>query len=137
MKGPLSTSRRFDLAVGGLLLFGALVRIGGFLQNPSLSGDEAMLGLSIGRRSFTELLHPLDYGQVATVPFLWAERFVTMVAGVSGYILRIIPLLAGIGLLWAVYRLGYELLGRVEAMIATALSASAFPLIRYSVEIKP
>jgi hypothetical protein len=133
----VAAARGLDPAAGGLFLFGALVRIVGFLQNPSLSGDEAMLGLSIGRRSFRELLQPLDYGQVATVPFLWAERLVTMVGGVSGHTLRIISLLAGIGLLWAVYRLGYELLGRVEALVALALSATAFPLIRYSVEVKP
>jgi hypothetical protein len=137
LKGHVSATRGLDLAAGGLLLFGALARIVSFLQNPSLTGDEAMLGLNIGRRSFGQLLQPLDYGQLATVPFLWAERLVTMFGGASGYTLRIIPLLAGIGLLWAVYRLGYELLGHVEALVALALSASAFPLIRYSVEVKP
>jgi hypothetical protein len=130
-------SRRLDLAAVGLLLFGALVRVVGFLQNASLNGDEAMLALSIGPRSFRQLLQPLDYGQVATVPFLWAERLVTVVGGVSGYTLRVIPLLAGIGLLWVVYRLAQELLGRIEALVALALTATAFPLIRYSVEVKP
>jgi len=133
----VSATRGLDLAAVGLILFGALVRIVGFLQNASLSGDEAMLALNIGRRSFRGLLQPLDYGQVATVPFLWAERLVAMVGGVSGYGLRIITLLAGIGLLWAVYRLGHELVGRVGALTALALSATAFPLIRYSVEVKP
>lgn len=137
MKDHVSTTRGLDLAAGGLLLFGALVRIVGFLQNPSLSGDEAMLALSIGGRSFRELLQPLDYGQVATVPFLWAERLMAMVGGMSGYSLRIITLLAGIGLLWVVYRLGHDLVGQVGALMALALSATAFPLIRYSVEVKP
>jgi hypothetical protein len=130
-------TRGLDLAAGGLLLFGALVRIVGFLQNASLSGDEAMLALSIGRRSFGELLQPLDYGQVATVPFLWAERLLTVVGGMSGYSLRIVSLLAGIGVLWVVYRLAYELVGQVSALVALTLSATAFPLIRYSVEVKP
>ena len=133
----MSATRGLDLAAVGLILFGALVRIVGFLQNASLSGDEAMLALNIGRRSFRGLLQPLDYGQVATVPFLWAERLVAMVGGVSGYSLRIITLLAGIGLLWVLYRLGQELVGRVGALTALALSATAFPLIRYSVEVKP
>jgi hypothetical protein len=137
LKGQVQASRGLSLAAMGLLLFGALVRIVGFLQNASLSGDEAMLGLNVGRHSFRDLLQPLDYGQVATVPFLWAERLITMVGGISGYTLRIIPLLAGIGLLWAGYRLGSELLGRVEALVALALSATSFPLIRYSVEVKP
>ena len=122
---------------GGLLIFGALVRIVGFLQNPSLSGDEAMLALSVGSRSFADLLYPLDYGQLATVPFLWMVRTVTSAGGVSEFTLRIIPLLAGIGLLWGLYRLAQDLLGTLIAVIALALSATAFPLIRYSVEVKP
>ena len=96
-----------------------------------------MLALSIGRRSFGGLLQPLDYGQLATVPFLWMERLVTHAAGVSGYALRAIPLVTGIALLWMVYRLAQDLLGPLEAVVALALSATAFPLIRYSVEVKP
>ena len=96
-----------------------------------------MLALSIATRSFGELLQPLDYGQVATVPFLWAERLVTLVLGVSGYSLRLITLSAGIGLLWVVYRLADELAGRLPALVALALTATAYPLMRYSVEVKP
>lgn len=133
----MSATRGLDLAAAGLLLFGAVVRLVGFLQNASLIGDEAMLALSIGRRSFKQLLQPLDYGQVATVPFLWAERLVTLVGGVSGYSLRVVPLLAGTGLLWAVYRLTRDMAGRLEAVVALALAATSYPLIRYSVEVKP
>jgi hypothetical protein len=102
-----------------------------------LSGDEAMLALSIGPRSFGGLLQPLDYGQLATVPFLWMERLVTNATGMSGPALRIIPLVAGIALLWILYRLARDLLGPLEAVVALALSATALPLIRYSVEVKP
>ena len=119
------------------MLFGALVRVTGFFQNASLSGDEAMLALNIGTRTFRQLLAPLDYGQVATVPFLWTERVVTMVAGVSEYTLRVFPLVAGVALLWAVYRLADSLSGRVPALVALALTASSYPLIRYSLEVKP
>jgi hypothetical protein len=131
-----SSFRLKRLAVG-LLLFGAFVRIVGFLQNASLNGDEAMLALSIGKRSFGELLQPLDYGQVAPVPFLWAERLSALIGGVSGYTLRMIPLAAGVVLLWVVYRLTDELLGQVQAVVALALSATSYPLMRYSVEVKP
>jgi hypothetical protein len=60
---------RLQPVAGGLLLLGALVRIVGFLQNTSLSGNEALLALSIGTRSFRQLLQPLDYRHVAMVPF--------------------------------------------------------------------
>ena len=96
-----------------------------------------MLALSIATRSFGELLQPLDYGQVATVPFLWAERLIALVFGVSGYSLRVVPLAAGMSLLWMLYRLADALVGRVPALVALALSATAYPLMRYSVEVKP
>jgi hypothetical protein len=131
------SSSRLKRLAAGLLLFGAFVRIVGFLQNASLNGDEAMLALSIGSRSFSELLQPLDYGQVAPVAFLWAERLITYVGGVSGYGLRIVPLVAGIVLLWVVYRLTAVLLGPIQAIVALALSATSYPLMRYSVEVKP
>ncbi len=96
-----------------------------------------MLALSIGTRTLGGLLRPLDYGQVATIPFLWAERLITYVFGVSAYTLRIPTLIAGIALLWVLFRLARELLGPVVALVALALAATSFPLIRYSVEIKP
>ena len=134
---PARKNPYLDLAAGGLLLFGILARVVGFFQNASLIGDEAMLALNIGHRSFTQLLQPLDYAQVATVPFLWAERLAAEVGGVSAYSLRFVPLLAGVGMLYALYRLTDKLLGRVVAVVALALAATAFPLIRYSVEVKP
>jgi hypothetical protein len=131
------SSSRLPLLAGVLFAFGALARVVGFLQDASLSGDEAMLGLNIGRRTFLQLLQPLDYGQVATVPFLWAERLLVLLGGVSGASLRVVPLLTGIGLLWVLYRLAADLTGPVEAVVALALTATAFPLIRFSVEVKP
>jgi hypothetical protein len=131
------SSSRVPLLAGVLFAFGALARLVGFLQNASLSGDEAMLGLNVGRRTFLRLLQPLDYGQVATVPFLWAERLLVLLGGVSSLSLRVVPLLAGVGLLWALYRLAAEFAGPAEAVVALAVAATAFPLIRYSVEVKP
>lgn len=96
-----------------------------------------MLALSIGTRSFSDLLQPLDYGQVATVPFLWAERLLTLIGGVSSYTLRVVPLVAGIVLLGLVYRLAGIVAGQLPALLALALSATAYPLMRYSVEVKP
>src|SRR6266536_2976343 len=123
------SSSRLPFLTGALFAFGALARVVGFLQNASLSGDEAMFGLNVGRRTFLQLLQPLDYGQVATVPFLWAERLFALIGGVSGFSLRAVPLLAGVGLLWILYRLGADFTGRVEAVVALALAATAFPLI--------
>jgi Dolichyl-phosphate-mannose-protein mannosyltransferase len=130
LKADSSINRKIQLAAAGLLLFGGVIRIIGFLQNASLSGDEAMLALSIGTRSLGGLLQPLDYVQVATVPFLWAERVITYVFGVSAYTLRIPTLLAGIALLWVLFRLARDLLGPVVALVALALAVTSSSLIR-------
>lgn len=63
---PPSSERSLEqpLVVGCLFLFGVLVRLSGFLQNRSPTGDEAMLALNIGSRSFRQLLQPLDYAGV-------------------------------------------------------------------------
>src|SRR4051794_37062071 len=58
LTGEVSVGRKVEIAATGLLLFGAVVRIVGFLQNASLSGDEAMLALSIGTRTLSGLLRP-------------------------------------------------------------------------------
>ncbi len=50
------------------------LRLARYLWRDSLWGDEAMLAGSIVGRSFRALVPPLDYGQLAPVPFLWLER---------------------------------------------------------------
>jgi hypothetical protein len=40
-------------------------------------------------------------------------------------------------LLWVLFRLAQEVLGHIVALVTLALAATSFPLIRYSVEIKP
>lgn len=137
IKDSQFSGTRAGLLVGGLFLLGTLARLVGFFQNTSLIGDEAMLALNIGARSFTELLQPLDYSQLATIPFLWAERFAVEIGGVSAYALRIVPVLAGVTLLLALYRFTDRFLGEIVAIVTLALAATAFPLIRYSVEVKP
>ena len=133
----LPAPRRIGTLVGALLLFGILSRVISLLQNASLSGDEAMLALNVGRRSFGELLLPLDFSQIAPVPFLWAERLATLLFGVSGTVLRLVPLAAGITLLWVLYRLAAAVGDQVESIVALALGVTAYRLIRYSVEVKP
>lgn len=121
----------------GLLGLGVLVRVVGYFHRASLWGDEAMLGLNLGARSFRQLAQPLDYAQVAPVPFLWMERAVTVFGGVNEYALRLVPLLAGILLLFALFGLAQRILEPAEALVALALAVTAFPLIRYSDEVKP
>lgn len=123
--------------LAAVLATGALLRLAGFLVVRPLWIDEAMLALGIGRLSFAGLTGPLPYDQSAPLLFLWSVKAVTLVAGMSEVALRLVPLVSGLAISWVVWRSAKPLVGAGAALIATALAAGSFPLIRYSAELKP
>ena len=108
-----------------------------YFRNDSVWGDEAMLALNIASRPFQELLQPLAYGQVAPVPFLWAERLMVTLFGVNEWALRALPLLAGGALCVAVVPVTRRMVGAEVALIALVLVGFSTTLTRYSAEVKP
>jgi dolichyl-phosphate-mannose-protein mannosyltransferase len=134
---PKMSRTHLTLAVGLALGVGAALRLFALGSGPSLYVDEAMLALNIGTRSLSGLLRPLDYGQTAPIPFLWAERLVVAVAGMSEVSLRAIPFLAGIALPVALWRLARRVLTSDGAALATAFAALAPILIEFSRMLKP
>ncbi|HEX7024072.1 MAG TPA: hypothetical protein VF187_04560, partial [Gemmatimonadales bacterium] len=74
-------SRAVTLTLAGILVLGAVLRIVEFLHNRSFWVDEAMLALSIGTRSFAELVRPLSYDQTAPVLFLWLVKTSSLIGG--------------------------------------------------------
>ena len=125
------------LTLGTVLLLGAFLRLFEYFQNRPLWLDETMLALGIGRQGYAGLLGVLDYDQTAPPLFLWGLKTVTLVGGMGEYSLRLLPLLAGLALPWAVWRMVRALGGPVAGLIATALTALSVPLIYYSAELKP
>jgi len=133
--GPLpSVAGRLAWAA---LLFGVVVRAMLWLDRTSLWGDEAMLALNVATRSYGELTRPLDYAQIAPLPFLWLERLMWALAGPSEIMLRLPVFLAGCAALWLLYRLASRLLAPWEAFTAMGLAATSSFLARYSIELKP
>jgi hypothetical protein len=102
-----------------------------------LWGDEAMLALSIASRRFEELLHPLAYGQVSTIPFLWAERLSVVLFGINEPALRALPFLAGSILCLGIAPVARRFLRSDETLVAAVLTVFSYVLIRYSAEVKP
>jgi Dolichyl-phosphate-mannose-protein mannosyltransferase len=115
---------------------GCALRIARYANDRSLWGDEARLALNIRDRSFTGLLHPLDYVQAAPTGFLLAEKAVVRLLGDSEYAVRLLPLLAGIASLTLFLPLARRLLTPVGALVAVALYATVEPLLYYSSETK-
>jgi hypothetical protein len=120
-----------------LVVAGVLIRVGHLLANRSLYIDEARLALNIASRSFRELMLPLDYEQTAPIPFLWAEKAMTLVGGVNEIPLRTLPFVAGCTAVVLIWRLAARVVG-VTAITGTVAVAALSPvLIHYSNELKP
>lgn len=128
---------RVGYGLAGVLFVGFAVRLAAFLGNRPLWTDEAFLALSLGSRSFGDLLTPLDYAQVAPPVFLLGVRLVTGIAGISEQALRFIPLLAGIAFLPVLWQLAKRFVSPDAALLATALAAISPAQLYYSNELKP
>jgi hypothetical protein len=96
-----------------------------------------MLAMNIAGRSFAGLARPLDFDQVAPVPFLWLVKVVVSVAGTGESAWRLVSLLAGIVALALVWRLASVVLGPRGGLVALALAAVSPALLYYSDELKP
>ncbi|MGH7525141.1 MAG: hypothetical protein ACREMX_00395 [Gemmatimonadales bacterium] len=120
-----------------ILVLGACIRLSQYFQRRSLYIDEATLALSIASRPFLGLLRPLDYDQLSPVPFLWAVRAVTMVAGVDELTLRGVSLVSGLVLLLVLGSIARRLFPAEVTLWIVALAALNPSLIHYSNELKP
>jgi uncharacterized membrane protein len=134
---PASTRSPFAIAAIGAALVGAIARWLVYSQGRSLWLDEAMLALNIGRRGLTELLAPLVYDQAAPVLYLWTTRIATTLGGVNEYTLRLLPLVAGVLLPFAIWFVGRRIAGEGAAAAAAILAALSPTLISYSTQAKP
>ncbi len=106
-------------------------------QGIPLNGDEAAVGLNIISRSYSGLLKPLDYGQVAPIGFLWIERAVYQLFGMSEYAMRAVPTLAGLAAVVLFAYWAWSLVEPMAAAIATGILAVGFYSVFHAVELKP
>ena len=83
--------QRIDRAVLAFVALGVMLRVGHFLSNYPLWGDEAFLAISFLRRGYLDLLLPLEYGQICPILFLWAELTAVKLFGFSEMSLRLCP----------------------------------------------
>jgi len=123
-----------------LILFvvvGVLLRLFRYALGLPLWGDEGFLGVNILDRGYRQLLQPLEYIQVAPIGFLWAERAMYQAMGMSEYVMRLIPTLAGVS---AVILFGFwarKIFEPLAATLATGILAVSDLSIRHAVELKP
>jgi 4-amino-4-deoxy-L-arabinose transferase-like glycosyltransferase len=120
------------------VILGVVVRVRVFLYNRSLWMDEAALALTYVRKTYLELLSTGDYvaDQAAPVGFSLLQRVAVDALGGSDWVLRLIPLMAGILTLPLLYVTSRRLADVPVAAIAVVLFAFAVPAIYYSTELK-
>ncbi len=119
------------------ILFGVLARAIRYYLCFPLWDDESFLCVNFIDRSFVELLQPLDFHQVAPVLFLWGERAMVKIFGLSEYSLRLIPFICSIISLFLFRRVAQRLLSGPAVLFAVAVFAVSYPQIRYAAEAKP
>jgi hypothetical protein len=122
--------------VGIIIGLGIVLRLVQYLYNRSLWLDEASLVLNLIEKTFSELLQPLDYGQMAPAGFLSVTKVLINTFGDSEFVLRLFPFVTGIFSLFIFYAVARRVLSQRGLIIALGLFAISMPLLRYSSEFK-
>ena len=79
----------------------------------------------------------MEYIQVAPIGFLWAERAMYQAFGMSEYVMRLIPTVAGVSAVVLFAYWARKILEPLAATIATGVLAVSDLSIRHAVELKP
>jgi len=121
-----------------IILFGILLRLKGFLANPSFWHDECAMAWNIKFKSYSELFGILRFLQVTPPFFSIATKFLTSIFGYSEMVFRFIPLLTGCLSIIGFYFLASKALKtRFSIITAVFLFVINQRLINFSFEFKP
>ena len=125
------------LLIGACLAIGVVLRAWQFLANVSLWKDELPVGTAIIDIDLVALLtQPLPNDQVAPKGFLLIEKLAVMTLGSGDLVLRLFPFACGVLALFAFAAIALKVLKDVGAVAATAMFATAVPLIHFGAQSK-
>lgn len=128
----------FEFLMCFVILFGILLRLKGFLTNPSLWHDECALAWNIKFKNYSDLFGILKYAQVAPPFFIMGTKLLTKILGFSEITFRLIPIVTGCLSLIAFYFLSVKALNKKFSIFsAVLLFAINQQLVNYSFEFKP
>jgi hypothetical protein len=129
-------SRFLSILVLGISLIGIGLRIYFYALNRSLSIDEAMLAATFVNRSFIHQLWTLEYRQAAPLGFLFLERALITLVGNRDYIIKLIPLVAGIASVPLMYAVAKRYCKGIAPLVAVGLFSLSPNLIYMSSVVK-
>lgn len=133
---PLKSLAKPDLVGWFCVALGIGLRLRQYLENLSLSGDEASLARNIVDRNYAGLTQTLDYNQGAPLGFLFIEKALIGVLGQTELVLRLFPVLASLLAMVLLYLVVKQFFG-VAGLFAVLAFAISGPLIFYSAYLKP
>jgi hypothetical protein len=94
----------YQIILFGLIFLGVVIVFSNQILNRSLWLDEAMLALNVQSKTYSELLNPLDWHQVAPIGFLMVQKTVTSIFDYHDWSFRLVSVfswLMGIFVFWA------------------------------------
>ncbi len=131
-------SRVKKLAFFGVIALGIALRLNQFFVRPALWLDEAMLSISIVKRSWRQLIFsPLEFSQSAPVLYLQIAKIATRVIGPTELGLRLPAIMFSTMSLLLFAVLARRIFPNSLSIVAVAFFAVAPALLWYSGEAKP
>lgn len=134
----------YYVIVVSLFLLGFILRLKGFISNPSCWRDECALAWNIKFKSYVELFGPLRFLQVAPPFFLVASKFLANIFNAENtlktrdLVLRLIPFVCGVLSIPVFYLVSKELFcSKKTIVLALLFFVTSSSLIDYSYEFKP
>ena len=119
-----------------LIALGVALRLRVYLVYQSFWWDEAMMADNVARRSYGEMLEPLDDDQAAPAVYLLLIKASVDLFGHNEYAMRLLPLVASLAALPLMWLLGRRLLPHKFALAALALFAIGRHAFSYAAEFK-
>jgi hypothetical protein len=124
-------------ATVAIVAIGIFWRVGRFLANWPLWGDEAYVAVNLLVRDYAGLARPLEYFQIAPPGFLWAELAMVRLFGPWEWAMRLVPLMSGLASLLLFWWFCSANLGRRTTLMAVAIFSSSVYIARHANEVKP
>ena len=135
---PLPTWPGIAIAAAGIIMaMGIVLRLASILTNRSLWMDEAQLAKHVVSCSWSDLLWKhLEGSAVAPQGFMLLEKLAVRMPGSADWVLRLVPLLAGMALLVLFFVVARRMLGVSGTLVGLLLVALSCRLAYYAAEIK-
>jgi len=119
------------------VVLGISLRVGRYLLNFPLWGDELFLAQNFLHRDYGDMFRPLSMAQIAPLPYLWIEITSIKLFGFSEWSLRLWSLIAAVSSVLLFHHLARRLLSPAATVLAVGVFAVSYHPIRHAAECKP